>query len=106
MVPTSWLGLLYSILCLVTQAQSHHSHTHQLSGRELSTITNKILSYREKIVQCLVRSRYAKGGPYILETLLNYILVENFLNRDPSNGVWLLMGNIVQIGKFSLLVSI
>lgn len=67
---------------------------------DLSTITKRILSYREKVVQCLVQNGYAKGGPYILETLLNYVLVENFLDRDPSNGVWLLMSNVVQIGRF------
>lgn len=52
------------------------------------------------MVQCLVRGQFAKGGPDIMETLVHYCLIENYLNRDSNIGVWLLMGNIVQIGAF------
>lgn len=55
------------------------------------------MTYREKVVQCLIKSQFAKGGPDIMETLVNYILIENYLNRDSTTEVWLLMGNIVQI---------
>lgn len=35
-----------------------------------------------------------------METLVHYIVIENNLNKDSNIRVWLLMGNIVQIGKF------
>ncbi|KAM0429995.1 hypothetical protein ACHAPT_006001 [Fusarium lateritium] len=57
----------------------------------------KILAYREKVVQCLIQAQFAKGGPDIMETLVHYIVIENYLNRDSNIGVWLLMSNIVQI---------
>ncbi|GIK05055.1 hypothetical protein Aspvir_009154 [Aspergillus viridinutans] len=61
------------------------------------TALYKILGYREKVVQCLVRAQFAKGGPDIMETLVHYLLIESYLNRDSNVEVWLLMGNIVQI---------
>ncbi|KAJ5303862.1 uncharacterized protein N7443_003522 [Penicillium atrosanguineum] len=32
-----------------------------------------------------------------METLVHYLLIEDYLNKDSNIGVWLLMGNIVQI---------
>ncbi|EAW15631.1 fungal specific transcription factor domain-containing protein [Aspergillus fischeri NRRL 181] len=40
---------------------------------------------------------YAKGGPYVLETLMLYIAVEVFLRSDAELGVWILLGTIVQL---------
>ncbi|KAM6509733.1 hypothetical protein FALCPG4_017381 [Fusarium falciforme] len=57
----------------------------------------RILVYREKVVQCLIKAQFAKGGPDIMETLVHYIVIENNLNKDSNIRVWLLMGNIVQI---------
>lgn len=54
--------------------------------------------YREKTVQCLIRAQYGRGGPFIMETLLHYFTIENYLRRDSNTGLWLLLGNIVQIG--------
>lgn len=98
----SWLGLLYSIFCLTTQVQSQEScvsRAPETSSCPLpSTEMPRILIYREKVVQCLIQAQFAKGGPDIMETLVHYIVIENNLNKDSNIGVWLLMGNIVQIG--------
>ncbi|KAH8678551.1 fungal-specific transcription factor domain-containing protein, partial [Xylariales sp. PMI_506] len=98
----SWLGLLYSVLCLSCQVQIHQSSGHtraQNNGLPIQSpaAVSAVLGYREKVVQCLVRAQFAKGGPDIMETLFHYILIESYLNRDPNIAVWLLMGNIVQI---------
>ncbi|KAI8652728.1 Fungal-trans domain-containing protein [Fusarium keratoplasticum] len=97
----SWLGLLYSIFCLTTQVQSQESclsRAPETSSCPLpSTEMPRILVYREKVVQCLIQAQFAKGGPDIMETLVHYIVIENNLNKDSNIGVWLLMGNIVQI---------
>lgn len=101
----SWLGLLYSIFCLTSQVQSQESGLSRAQNNASSvwspTALYKILGYREKVVQCLVRGQFAKGGPDIMETLVHYLLIESYMNRDSNIGVWLLMGNIVQIGTSS-----
>ncbi|KAI3340327.1 fungal-specific transcription factor domain protein [Ustulina deusta] len=53
--------------------------------------------YREKAIQCLILGHYTKGGPYVLETLILYFLVECFHVKDMEIGIWVLVGNIVQI---------
>ncbi|GFF78799.1 uncharacterized transcriptional regulatory protein C139.03 [Aspergillus udagawae] len=93
----SWLGLLYSIYCLTSQFQSLSRARDDALSACSPTILYKILGYRVKVVQCLVRAQFAKGGPDIMETLVHYLLIESYLNRDSNVGVWLLMGNIVQI---------
>lgn len=62
------------------------------------TAMPRILAYREKVVQCLIQAQFAKGGLDIMETLVHYIVIENNLNKDSNIRVWLLVGNIVQIG--------
>ncbi|EAW07625.1 fungal specific transcription factor domain-containing protein [Aspergillus clavatus NRRL 1] len=54
-------------------------------------------TYKEKAIQCLLLGHYTKGGPYVLETLILYFLIENFHLKDMEIGIWVLVGNIVQI---------
>lgn len=54
-------------------------------------------TFREKIVQCLVCGDYAKGGPYVLETLMLYIAVELFLRSDAEIGIWILLGKFSRL---------
>lgn len=54
-------------------------------------------TYKDKVIQCLLLGHYTKGGPYVLETLILYFLVENFHLKDMEIGIWVLVGNIVQI---------
>lgn len=101
----TWLGLLYSIFCLTSQIQSQGDGRSRAQNSASSTWSPTalytILRYREKVVQCLVQAQFAKGGPDIMETLVHYLLIESYLNKDSNVGVWLLMGNIVQIGTSS-----
>ncbi|GIJ90088.1 hypothetical protein Asppvi_009038 [Aspergillus pseudoviridinutans] len=57
----------------------------------------KIEAFRQKIVQCLILGEYAKGPPYVLETLMLYIAVEVVLRSDAEIGIWILLGTIVQL---------
>ncbi|EEU35578.1 uncharacterized protein NECHADRAFT_86811 [Fusarium vanettenii 77-13-4] len=97
----SWFGLLYGIFCLTTQVQSQESCLSRaqetIACPSQQTVMQKILIYREKVVQCLIQVQFAKGGPDIMETLIHYIVIENNLNKDSNIRVWLLMGNLVQI---------
>lgn len=54
-------------------------------------------SFRQRAVQCLILGDYAKGGPYVLETLMLYMTVELFLRNDAEIGIWILLGTIVQL---------
>ncbi|KAF3766268.1 hypothetical protein M406DRAFT_346258 [Cryphonectria parasitica EP155] len=52
---------------------------------------------REKATQCLKLGEYTRGGPYVLETLIIYFLGEVFHKRGVNLGLWIIVGNIVQI---------
>ncbi|KAF7155583.1 hypothetical protein CNMCM5623_008125 [Aspergillus felis] len=98
--PVIWLGLLFTIMCLATQFQKFRLDPGIQTPESLSRehdIQCKIEAFRQKIVQCLILGEYAKGGPYVLETLMLYIAVEVFLRSDAEIGVWILLGTIVQL---------
>jgi hypothetical protein len=42
-------------------------------------LQDMVSNFRVRIVQCLILGDYAKGGVYVLETLLLYMAVELFL---------------------------
>ncbi|KAG2026113.1 hypothetical protein GB937_002261 [Aspergillus fischeri] len=98
--PVIWLGLLFTIMCLATQFQKFRLHPGIQTPASLSRehdLESKIEFFRQKVVQCLILGEYAKGGPYVLETLMLYIAVEVFLRSDAELGVWILLGTIVQL---------
>ncbi|KAJ5987990.1 hypothetical protein N7481_003200 [Penicillium waksmanii] len=101
-----WLGLLYSIFCFTIHGKRQDGGTSNLqdtgSYAWSPATSNKILNYREKIVQCLVRGQFAKGGPDIMETMVHYLLIESYMNKESNIEVWLLMGNIVQIVRAAI----
>lgn len=47
--------------------------------------------YREKTVQCLFMGEYTKPGPYVLETIIQYVYVEFLLSPDADHDLWLLL---------------
>jgi hypothetical protein len=56
-----------------------------------------IQSYRERVAQALVLSRYTRGPPYTMETLFLYFTMEYYLGNDSHSGVWILLGVIVRV---------
>ncbi|RYP65658.1 hypothetical protein DL771_008210 [Monosporascus sp. 5C6A] len=98
--PVIWLGLLFTIMCLATQFQKFRLDPGVQTPATLSIeqdLQKRVETFRQKSVQCLVLGNYAKGGPYVLETLMLYIAVELFLRNDAEIGVWILLGTIVQL---------
>ncbi|KAK2877258.1 hypothetical protein FQN49_001297 [Arthroderma sp. PD_2] len=98
--PVIWLGLLFTIMCLATQFQKFRLDPGLQSPETLSIeqdLEDTVKIYREKIVQCLILGNYAKGGPFVLETLMLYTAVELFLHNDAEIGIWILLGTIVQL---------
>ncbi|KAJ6014617.1 hypothetical protein N7540_009208 [Penicillium herquei] len=104
--PILWVGILFSIMCLSTQLQqaysslensSSSSRSHPRPTSQAGDTESLSLRYKEKAIQCLLLGHYTKGGPYVLETLILYFLIENFHLKDMEIGIWVLVGNIVQI---------
>ncbi|KAK4201204.1 transcriptional activator protein acu-15 [Triangularia verruculosa] len=89
--PIVWVGLLFTMMCLATQAQ--HDQTHA-AGHDMSVT---VKSFRQRAVQCLVVGRYTKAGPFVLEALILYLTVELYLCEDAEFGIYLLLGVIVHL---------
>lgn len=53
--------------------------------------------YKDQVIKCLKVGHYTKGGPYVLETLILYVLIEWFYLEDMDTGISVLVANIVQI---------
>jgi hypothetical protein len=93
------------MICLSTQCQqaslppTNASTTNGHYRQGSQTIDGQAIvdMYRERAVQCLILGHYTKGGPYVVETLILYFLVEVFHLKEVENGIWLLVGSIVQI---------
>ncbi|KAL4950763.1 hypothetical protein BDW69DRAFT_201936 [Aspergillus filifer] len=92
--PITWVGLLFSMICLACLASE------PLSGLEADhQPLQKIQSYREKIAQCLTLGQYTKPGPYVLETVVNYVYVEFGISPDANKDIWFLLGLEVNLAK-------
>ncbi|KAL4791652.1 hypothetical protein BDV19DRAFT_290663 [Aspergillus venezuelensis] len=91
--PITWVGLLFSMICLACLASE------RLSGLEADQQSLQIPSYREKIVQCLTLGRYTTPGPYVLETVINYVYVEFGISPDANKDIWFLLSLEVNLAK-------
>ncbi|KAJ5727079.1 fungal-specific transcription factor domain protein [Penicillium malachiteum] len=56
-----------------------------------------ISTFRENLIHCLLLRHYTNGGPYVIETLILYFMVEVFGKKDTEPGTRILVGNIVHI---------
>ncbi len=89
--PLTWIGLLFSIMCISTQF-------YQLAEDPADPDTlMRANIFRDRTIHCLVLSQFTRGGPHVLETMINNIGSEVFLCKDPDIGLWLLLGILVQI---------
>jgi hypothetical protein len=93
-----WLGLLFAMMCLAVQfSQVSESLLEESSSQSPQATRRIIQSYRERVAQALVLSRYTRGPPYTMETLFLYFTVEYYLGNDSHSGNWILFGVIVRI---------
>lgn len=100
-MPIMWIGLLFTIIGIAHQFQQlsngHDKESSPFALSDDSEFHQTAQMYREKIVQCLVLGQYTKGGPYTIETLLQYFAIENFMCKDADTGIWLVRGIIVNL---------
>ncbi|KAK3318927.1 fungal-specific transcription factor [Apodospora peruviana] len=85
--PIMWLALLFSMMCLAVRASDAAE-----AGNEVEHKSFQTELYREKLVQCLQLGEYTKGGPYVLETMIQYVYIEFGIRADADQDVWALLG--------------
>ncbi|KAI7759426.1 hypothetical protein LZL87_013693 [Fusarium oxysporum] len=98
-VSIHWIGLLYSILSISTifsrKSEAPTSDTMSDSG-----YTAQYSEYAHQMVHCLKAGDYVRGGPYILETLINYTVLELMMtcpSPDVHSGIYATTGLMTQI---------
>ncbi|PQE18909.1 C6 transcription factor protein [Rutstroemia sp. NJR-2017a BVV2] len=94
----AWIGLLYSILCLVANFEYIHGDNAGTSASEsiIRDPADRVKIFRAKTVQCLVMSNYTEPGAYTVETLCFYYFSEGFMSKDTLFGTWMVFGIIVR----------
>ncbi|KAK2597364.1 hypothetical protein QQS21_006062 [Conoideocrella luteorostrata] len=99
--PLMWIALLYGIICLTTQANDIQNveagNLVDLSstGEDCPFSRPRFLDQME---QALIAGNYSNGGPFALEALLHYHIIEHTKHPDADVGTWLLTGMIVRLG--------
>ncbi|KAJ2894140.1 Fungal-specific transcription factor protein [Zalerion maritima] len=99
--PIVWIGLLFGIISLSTQVQHFFlaaaSDNPTPSSSHAPNNPAMVDMFRENIVTCLNLGHYTNGGSFVLEAMILYFMVEVFPRREVNIGVWVLVGNIVQV---------
>lgn len=85
-----WIGLLFTVMSLATLYDNQ-------SVPLYSDPKLLIPTFREKIIQCLLLGKYAKCGPYTMETILLYFHVEYLRSEDTQIETWILLGVIIRL---------
>ncbi|EAQ90438.1 hypothetical protein CHGG_02373 [Chaetomium globosum CBS 148.51] len=89
--PFVWIGLLFSVICLAVQFQQPGEEAAEWSS------LMRIRQFHDRIVQCLVLGQYTRGGPYVVETMVNYCASELCITKDTDVGPWLPLGIMVPL---------
>jgi hypothetical protein len=76
------------MICLAVLALDASDSAHSNEPEQHSL---QIDLYREKIVQCLIMGEYTKSGPYVLETVVNYVYAEFGIRADADKDIWFLL---------------
>ncbi|KAF9238008.1 hypothetical protein DTO013E5_9482 [Penicillium roqueforti] len=79
-----WIGLPFSMIYLAYI-------TTDTFDAEVEHLSLQIDPSRQKIVQCLVLGEYTRAGPYVLQTVINYVYVEFCLRTDVDQDTWYLL---------------
>ncbi|PNP61101.1 hypothetical protein FNYG_14189 [Fusarium nygamai] len=90
-MPSIWIGLLFSVMCVATLCQ------HSIDDPTDPEIQDRLRLFREQTLHSLILGQYTKGGEYVLESLINYLICESFMSQDDETGLWLVQGIIVQL---------
>ncbi|EWY91938.1 hypothetical protein FOYG_08863 [Fusarium oxysporum NRRL 32931] len=85
-MPCIWIGLLFSAMCVATLCQ------HSIDDPTDPEIQGRVRVFREQTLHSLILGQYTRGGEYVLETLINYLIciivqlaLSQGYHRDPHN---------------------
>ncbi|KAF5614182.1 uncharacterized protein FSUBG_62 [Fusarium subglutinans] len=67
-IPCIWIGLLFSVMSVATLFQ------HSIDDPTDPEIHERVRLFREQTLHSLILGQYTKGGEYVLETLINYLI--------------------------------
>ncbi|KAF5659784.1 hypothetical protein FDENT_13853 [Fusarium denticulatum] len=90
-MPCIWIGLLFSVMSVATLCQ------YSIDNPTDPEIHERVRLFREQTLHSLILGQYTKGGEYVLETLISYLICESFMSQDDETGLWLVQGIIVQL---------
>ncbi|KAF4338369.1 hypothetical protein FBEOM_7722 [Fusarium beomiforme] len=86
-----WIGLLFSVMCTATL------HQQSIEDAADPETTERVHVFREQTLHSLILGQYTRGGEYVLETMINYLICESFMSQEAEIGLWLVQGIIVQL---------
>ncbi|KAH0522939.1 hypothetical protein TsFJ059_006719 [Trichoderma semiorbis] len=86
-----WIGLLFSVMCVATLYQQ------SIEDPADPETPERVRVFREQTLHSLILGQYTRGGEYVLETMINYLICESFIAQDTEIGLWLVQGIIVQL---------
>ncbi|KAG7424086.1 Pyrrolocin cluster transcription factor fsdR [Fusarium oxysporum f. sp. raphani] len=78
-------------MCVATLCQ------HSIDDPTDPEIQGRVRVFREQTLHSLILGQYTRGGEYVLETLINYLICESFMSQEDETGLWLVQGIIVQL---------
>lgn len=89
------MSILYSILCIASLVRDTHT---LLPGHSSSGATGVCYpAHVGQVIQSLILGDYSRGGPFAIEALCYYFLVEHARRRDADARNWSLCGLILRL---------
>lgn len=93
--PIGWVALLFSVLCLASQVEYACAMARQ--DEPPGTTYRAEPLFLQETVQALILADYTNGGPYVMEALINYQMIEQTRIPDANVQTWILFGTILRI---------
>lgn len=90
-----WLSILYSIMCMTPL--DHVASAAMCGDVGPSQLGIFQPMYLEQVIQCLLIGDYSQGGPYAIEALHHYFIIEHARHRDADVRNWSLSGLILRL---------
>ncbi|KAJ5168175.1 uncharacterized protein N7482_003769 [Penicillium canariense] len=93
-VGSTWLGLLFTIMCLAIHL---HHRSEDKPSDSIRHIHQTSDTFRVQAARCLVDAKYTTPSKYTIETLMLYTYAEYFESQDPQHEIWILLGIIMRL---------
>ncbi|KAF2443144.1 hypothetical protein P171DRAFT_522771 [Karstenula rhodostoma CBS 690.94] len=96
--PTMWMTMLFGMMFMVAYTALYiNAGDNPVDEDTLLEYQSIVLTYREKMIQCLRLANYMKGIPHTIEALLTLLLTEYAQGEEAQQGCWQLIGTIIRV---------